>query len=82
MLISVVCVTCDVCRVCVCVCVYVCVCVCVTRVTVCGWLTVCVLLVVTVTVCVTCVQGEVYSWGHAANGRLGVGGAERIGVPG
>ena len=24
---------------------------------------------------------QVYSWGHAANGRLGVGAAERIGVP-
>ena len=22
-----------------------------------------------------------YAWGHAANGRLGVGAAERIGVP-
>ena len=24
---------------------------------------------------------QVYSWGHAANGRLGIGAAERIGVP-
>lgn len=28
-----------------------------------------------------CKCTQVYAWGHAANGRLGIGASERIGVP-
>jgi len=31
--------------------------------------------------CALTVKGEVYSWGHGASGRLGIGITERIGVP-